>query len=103
VRVTLKKLLQAAQREAVPRVHGNGFIQLDLEPDLRLHVWPDGLSRRVDRVLRVRWWCRLAHFHEWVVSHISTSGSALYLKCPRCRLKWEFPIPTPLLPGRPSR
>lgn len=23
----------------VPRVHGNGFIQLDLEPGTRLHVW----------------------------------------------------------------
>lgn len=25
-----------------PRVHGNGFLQLDLpEPDMRLHIWPE--------------------------------------------------------------
>lgn len=24
-----------------PRVHGNGFIQLELTDDIRLHVWPD--------------------------------------------------------------
>lgn len=28
-----------AQRRGEPRVHGNGFIQLDVAPDIRLHVW----------------------------------------------------------------
>lgn len=32
--------LEAAREHgAVPRVHGNGFIQLDLEPGRRLHIW----------------------------------------------------------------
>lgn len=31
--------VQIAKREGTPRVHGNGFIQLDVAPDTRLHVW----------------------------------------------------------------
>lgn len=29
-----------------PRLHGNGFIQLDLAEDVRLHVWADYLPRQ---------------------------------------------------------
>jgi hypothetical protein len=32
-------LRQARAANAIPRVHGNGFIQLDLSPTARLHVW----------------------------------------------------------------
>ena len=40
----LRQALVRARRVATPRVHPNGFIQLDLnaEGTLRLHVWPDG-------------------------------------------------------------
>jgi hypothetical protein len=31
----------AARRGNRPRVHGNGFVQLDLSPTRRLHVWGD--------------------------------------------------------------
>jgi virulence-associated protein VagC len=34
-------ILEAARAGAVPRVHGNGFMQLDLSPRVRLHVWGD--------------------------------------------------------------
>lgn len=30
---------QARLAGAVPRVHGNGFIQFDLSPEVRLHIW----------------------------------------------------------------
>jgi hypothetical protein len=38
----------ALQGFSVPRVHGNGFIQLDLDEDHRLHVWGD---KRIPRQL----------------------------------------------------
>jgi hypothetical protein len=30
----------------LPRVHGNGFVQLDLPDGRRLHVWDDGVPRQ---------------------------------------------------------
>lgn len=33
--------LQAHARQSRPRVHGNGFIQLDLTDRRRLHIWGD--------------------------------------------------------------
>ena len=36
--LTFKDLLEL---KTVPRVHGNGFIQIDLPEDRRLHIWPD--------------------------------------------------------------
>lgn len=33
------RVTQARNEGRVPRVHGNGFIQLDLDPTTRLHVW----------------------------------------------------------------
>lgn len=32
-----------------PRVHGNGFLQLDLTPTTRLHVWDEGLPKQTLR------------------------------------------------------
>lgn len=38
----LRALIQACRMAGTrPRVHGNGFIQLDLSPSKRLHVWGD--------------------------------------------------------------
>ena len=35
------EVFRAAEQGARPRVHGNGFVQLDLTPQRRLHVWGD--------------------------------------------------------------
>lgn len=35
------EILSAKERGAAPRVHGNGFVQLDLTPQRRLHIWGD--------------------------------------------------------------
>jgi hypothetical protein len=40
---TINELLLAGEE---PRVHGNGFIQLDLPDGSRLHVWDDAVPRQ---------------------------------------------------------
>lgn len=37
--MTLLRNISERSHGNVPRVHGNGFIQLDLEPGARLHIW----------------------------------------------------------------
>jgi len=40
--LTLRRDLEDARAAgAAPRLHPNGFIQVDLSPDLRAHVWPE--------------------------------------------------------------
>lgn len=37
------------KRDRVPRVHGNGFIQLDLEDNFRMHVWSPLLKGKAQK------------------------------------------------------
>jgi hypothetical protein len=45
---TLAEAIHAGNLGSVPRVHGNGFIQLDLTDRVRLHVWGDPRIPRQD-------------------------------------------------------
>jgi hypothetical protein len=38
--------LAKQDRYPQPRVHGNGFIQIDVTPDVRMHVWMPGVPRQ---------------------------------------------------------
>src|SRR5512146_542220 len=40
-RMRLIDYLQSRTTDYSPRVHGNGFIQLDITPTVRLHLWGD--------------------------------------------------------------
>ncbi len=37
--INTKELLELHKTGVQPRVHGNGFIQLDIKPGVRLHIW----------------------------------------------------------------
>jgi hypothetical protein len=54
--IELPDIGELMDADIVPRVHGNGFIQLDLlEPDTRLHVWDRDVPKQThqnDRVAR---------------------------------------------------
>lgn len=42
----IERLNELRASGSIPRVHGNGFIQLDLPDGSRLHVWDDGIPRQ---------------------------------------------------------
>lgn len=43
---TVKNMSYLPNPEGALRVHGNGFIQIDLEPGLRFHVWDESIPRQ---------------------------------------------------------
>lgn len=56
-----------------PRIHPNGFIQLDLANDTRLHVWPDGAIPRQGTVNTI-------HDHKFDMTSTVLCGELIQLR-----------------------
>ena len=69
----------AKQAGSKPRVHGNGFLQLDLSPTTRLHIWghPDVPKQKVDTPI---------HNHRFAFTSLVLRGTMLN------HLYWVDPI-----------